>query len=189
MSVQTQIDRINAAKADILAALTEKGVDTSGAGLADIAALVAGIEAGGGGGNFATGTFTVTSDVNYRNITHDLGTIPNLFIVWSNDVTAGSSLYIITLASFVPDPTDTQKQAAVIKFYSSGSETVNVTTQYSSGISITGSASSSTDYAKTPYVANVNENECRVHGYYGSASSSQRKFKSGATYKWIVGKV
>lgn len=47
MSIQTQIDRINQAKADILTALTEKGVDTTGAGLADIAALVSAIESGG----------------------------------------------------------------------------------------------------------------------------------------------
>lgn len=46
MSIQSEINRINSAKADILAAIAEKGVDTSGAGLADIAALVAGIMTG-----------------------------------------------------------------------------------------------------------------------------------------------
>lgn len=48
MSIQTQIDRLNTAKSDIIAALNEKGVDASGAGLSDIAGLISAIEAGGG---------------------------------------------------------------------------------------------------------------------------------------------
>lgn len=72
MSIQSEINRISSAKADILAALTEKGVDTSGAGLTDIAGLIAGIEAGGGGGDdtyrIAKGTFTLTSGTTSYNL-------------------------------------------------------------------------------------------------------------------------
>lgn len=83
MSVQTQIDRINSAKADILAALTEKGVDTTGAGLADIAGLVAAIQAGGGDVQFHMQTWTPAEDVNMGNIEHGAGFAPDIALVLS----------------------------------------------------------------------------------------------------------
>lgn len=79
MSIQTQIDRINQAKADILTALAEKGVDTTGAGLSDIAGLVAAIEAGGVA--VKTGMLTMASDEINVTITHDLGEVPYFFAI------------------------------------------------------------------------------------------------------------
>ena len=57
-----EVSNANVNKTDILSALTEKGVDTTGAGLADIAALVAGIQAGGGDFWDVTGTYTPATD-------------------------------------------------------------------------------------------------------------------------------
>lgn len=65
-----------------LAALTEKGVDTAGAGLVDIAGLIAAIEAGGA--IFEVGSYTPTSDQTGALIYHSLGVRPNVLLCWMN---------------------------------------------------------------------------------------------------------
>lgn len=67
MSVQTQIDRISGAVSAALAALTEKGVTVpDGTKVDGLAALIAAIEAGGGGGgDFLYGTITPTETTRY----------------------------------------------------------------------------------------------------------------------------
>ena len=65
MSVQTQIDRISGAVQSALAALTEKGVTVpEGTKVDGLAALIAAIEAGGGG-DFLYGTITPTETTPY----------------------------------------------------------------------------------------------------------------------------
>lgn len=85
MSVQTQIDRISDAVSAAKAALTEKGVTVpDGTKVDGLAALIAAIEAGGGGGSaFATGTYTAVEKVQAASveITHGLGVIPKT-IMW-----------------------------------------------------------------------------------------------------------
>ena len=69
MSIQTDLTRIKNAKAAIKAAIEGKGVTVPDATLLDgMAALIEAIEAGGGGGSgtgsgYATGTYTVASDI------------------------------------------------------------------------------------------------------------------------------
>lgn len=61
MSLQTELDRIEGAKADIAAAIIEKGVTVPATTKLDgMAALISSIEAGSGGGElqYKTGTFT-----------------------------------------------------------------------------------------------------------------------------------
>ena len=68
MSIQTELTRITNAKAAIKTAIEGKGVTVPDATLLDgMAALIDGIEAGGGGSGtgsgYATGTYTVASDI------------------------------------------------------------------------------------------------------------------------------
>ena len=69
MSIQTELTRITNAKAAIKAAIEGKGVTVPDATLLDgMAALIESIEAGGGGGSgtgsgYATGTYTVASNI------------------------------------------------------------------------------------------------------------------------------
>ena len=68
MSIQTELTRITNAKAAIKAAIEGKGVTVPDATLLDgMASLIESIEAGGGGSGtgsgYATGTYTVASDI------------------------------------------------------------------------------------------------------------------------------
>lgn len=72
-----------------LAALAEKGVDTSGKGLADIAGLIASIEAGGGA-QVATGSVTFAEQIeiganSYVLFEHNAGFTPRIFLFYSSE--------------------------------------------------------------------------------------------------------
>lgn len=96
MSVQSEITRLQNAKAAIKVAIEGKGVTVPDGTLLDgMAALIDGIEAGGGGSgglpspftNITTGTFTLES-LSYANaytITHSLGKAPKLFAVYHDE--------------------------------------------------------------------------------------------------------
>lgn len=80
MSIQTELTRLTNAKAAIQTAIEGKGVTVpSGTLLDGMAALIEGIEAGGGA-KIATGSFTPAADCNYYEITHNLGEKPTLAI-------------------------------------------------------------------------------------------------------------
>ena len=83
MSIQTELTRITNAKAAIKTAVEGKGVTVPDGTLLDgMAALIESIEAGGGSGNFATGTFTTTDDIASNVvINHNLGVKPKFIIV------------------------------------------------------------------------------------------------------------
>lgn len=97
----------NTCKADILSALTAKGVDTTGAGLDDIAALMESIRAGGiEGKSFDTGTMVLSfrenvMDVNgFRfEIEHNLGRVPCLVFLFCLDSTSGNG-DIVAITAF-----------------------------------------------------------------------------------------
>ena len=92
MSVQSEITRLENAKAAIKAAIEGKGVTVPEATLLDgMAALIDSIEAGGG--NFAIGTFTTTDDITSDVvINHNLGVKPKFIIVLcTSSVTYSSS--------------------------------------------------------------------------------------------------
>ena len=67
----------------IAAAIREKGGTTDTLAFPDaMAAAIAAIEAGGGGGNFACGMFTpADTTVSQIEITHGLGAVPELFFI------------------------------------------------------------------------------------------------------------
>ena len=89
MSIQTELTRLTNAKAAIQTAIEGKGVTVpSGTLLNGMAALIDSIEAGGGSGNFATGTFTTTEDITSNVvINHNLGVKPKFIIILCTDKT------------------------------------------------------------------------------------------------------
>lgn len=96
MSIQSEINRIKTNVSNALAAIRGKGVTVpTGANSDSLATLINSISAGGGlpSGISAIkmGTHTVSSDEAYGtavNITHNLGVIPDLFIVYATSNTA-----------------------------------------------------------------------------------------------------
>ena len=92
MSIQTELTRLTNAKAAIQTAIEGKGVTVpSGTLLDGMAALIESIEAGGGSGNFATGTFTTTDDITSNVvINHNLGVKPKFIIILCTDDTTYS---------------------------------------------------------------------------------------------------
>ena len=85
MSVQTQIDRISGAVSAALTALSEKVVEVpAGTKVDGLAALIAAIEAGGGGsaGSITYGTHISASDGEEIVIEHGLGQIPKFIIMF-----------------------------------------------------------------------------------------------------------
>lgn len=95
MSVQAEIDRIKNAKTAISTAIASKGVTVPDATLLDgMAALIAAIESGGGGGKaWFISDITIAEDVNSGvglEITHNLGFIPAMIFV--QDVTTSNVL-------------------------------------------------------------------------------------------------
>ena len=93
MSVQTQIDRISRSVSAALAALTEKGVTVpDGTKVDGLAALIAAIEAGGGG-SIVAGTYTPASTQTSRvTVTHNLGKEPTgvLFAKYHSGINSGA---------------------------------------------------------------------------------------------------
>ena len=86
MSIQTELTRLQNAKAAIKAAIEGKGVTVPDGTLLDgMAALIESIQAGGGGEQslcYATGTFIPESNTKVVVITHNLGRIPSFIFVY-----------------------------------------------------------------------------------------------------------
>lgn len=108
MSIQTELTRITNAKAAIKAAIEGKGVTVPDGTLLDgMAALIDGIEAGGGNFDFSalngataavSGTFTPASDSSYLWVNADfsaVSTLPRLVIV--SPLTASNSSSALSL--------------------------------------------------------------------------------------------
>ena len=87
MSIQTELTRLTDAKAAIQTAIEGKGVTVpSGTLLDGMAALIESIEAGGGGVEVETGSFTLSSKFQIYgtdgySITHGLSGSPDLFVL------------------------------------------------------------------------------------------------------------
>lgn len=95
MSVQSEITRLQNAKAAIKTAIEGKGVTVPDGTLLDgMAALIESIEAGGGA-NFTAGTITVTSDTNDFILTHGLGEIPAFFAIGMASTVPANKTYIL----------------------------------------------------------------------------------------------
>lgn len=99
---------VDPAVADALAALVEKGVDTTGAGLAELAALIGGIETGGI--MVTTGSLTPASKISTKYVvSHGLGTQPQYFIMYGAENPADQSNWSLHYAVAI-ETTDICKQ-------------------------------------------------------------------------------
>lgn len=100
MRIQTDLTRIKNAKAAIKAAIDGKGVTVpDGTMLDGMAALIESIEAGGGSGNVASGTFTPADGESDVTVEHGLDVAPSTIVVvpmptGANDKTNPISFYI-----------------------------------------------------------------------------------------------
>jgi len=145
--------------ADALAALTEKGVDSTGKGLADLAALIAAIEAGA---KLTYGEITTAEDVEIPvktmmlPIEHGLGEKPNFAFIW------------------LPGLKPTKTWTYVAQFYSyhdSGRKCASIYKAGGASIYIDeGNAGWATD----------------TELFFYSLSTSTTYFRAGTTMKWIA---
>lgn len=101
MSVQTEITRIESAKTAIATAIEGKGVTVpEGTKLDGLAALVESIEAGGGGGNIATGTLVYANNTwGPTTISHNLGSVPEYMIMYKSPGESGASVSLLVAVS------------------------------------------------------------------------------------------
>lgn len=100
MSIQTELTRITNAKAAIAAAIAGKGVTVPDGTLLDgMAALIDGIQAGGGG-NIVAGSFTPTSNMTTFKVNHNFNTKDICFVVFMSDNKAYASRGVL-YSSFV----------------------------------------------------------------------------------------
>lgn len=165
MSIQTELTRITNAKAAIKTAIEGKGVTVpDGTMLDGMAALIEAIESGGG--RVARGTWVQASDGYHNTITHNLGKVPELAVIWEtngNSSATGQCLIGVTLTS--------------ISFYMQSTRTGNVGPYgryYSSNHGITGTAASSTSV-----FGNANTTTIR----FGNLNN---EIIAGSSYEYII---
>ena len=199
MSVQTEISRLESAKAAIKTAIEGKGVTVPDGTLLDgMAALIEAIEAGGGDADFSSlvdatacvsGTITPSSDTSHLYIDDDFSkvyTVPRLCILFSEDAprTAKMSLFVWINTSGNPkaDATDgfalTGHQYTSTNFWISASR-INGESNSHAHLNHSGNAS---------YYDNLNIIKSRIMVKLAEKkpSANQGNFSAGATYKYLV---
>lgn len=114
MSVQTEISRLESAKAAIKTAIEGKGVTVPEATMLDgMASLIESIEAGGGNLQSISGSYTPAELETKMTIEHNLGVIPKAILVWTG--VYGSST--VTLAVFIKKNLLSAISAGVFQFW------------------------------------------------------------------------
>ena len=183
MSVQTQIDRISGAVSAALTALAEKGVTVpAGTKVDGLAALIAAIEAGGGGSGggsggdsgvisaVATGTYTPASDISYgAEIEHGLGVTPN-FCIWmaENDFSDITGVSAVVVGAMVAKP----------MLYSASSGMTLHNQYFLRGYTSSGTANGTTSYKDDDFMTDT---------IVTILGNNTYKLKSGWTYRWVAG--
>ena len=176
MSIQTELTRLTAAKAAIQAAIEGKGVTVPDGTLLDgMAALIEGIEAGGGG-VFVTGEFTLNTVASGVLVKHNLGKIPNIvyyFALTAPTIAIQYEIQVTRIFAMCLNNTHYAYRASGgmnNKSVSFDSGTFDITKKNSHYSRAAGSANES-----TIYIGSSNPNS--AYGY----------FKPSITYKWGVG--
>jgi len=116
---------VDPAVTSALAAIAEKGVDTTGAGLADIATLVAAIEAGGGEGKTNKLLIRMNEEQRMNSTTpavfeHGLGSVPDFFILFDRGGASAANQFI---AAVYAKPSSSYYMSGVLT--SGSSSTIN----------------------------------------------------------------
>ena len=176
MSIQTELTRITNAKAAIKVAIEGKGVTVPDGTLLDgMAALIEGIEAGGGAG-FATGTLTFNESQGTNSnltVTHNLGFAPN-HILWFIIETEAKSSDIFYANNYPVSFEYISKEAYLVNSAGSSGTTNNLRYNIrTSGINldIIDSANSNEETIKLFF----------IHGYRFSSN-----IPASSTIRWIV---
>lgn len=177
MSIQTELTRIINAKAAIKTAIEGKGVTVPDATLLDgMAALIAGIEAGGGGAQFGdydivqTGTITPTSDISEYVL--DTG------ITIASKTQAENTLFLVFL-DYVYNDFSRATKTLLVGFGGRDNRIIpsfgfSPAAYFTSGYSIA--------YEKTVVVMPENYPSAIIT----IACGSTMKLRGGATYRWIM---
>lgn len=166
MSVQSEITRLQNAKAAIKTAIEGKGVTVPDGTLLDgMATLIESIEAGGGA-NVTAGTITVTSDTNDFILTHGLGEIPAFFA--------------IGMASTVP----ANKKYILIGGFGFGN--INVQCRISSTASSYSPSGRLDTYSIAPGGFKTSFNEATAQTIKLANQNGTMKLISGVTYYWVA---
>ena len=168
MSIQTQIDRLENAKAAIKTAIEGKGVTVPDGTLLDgMVSLIESIEDGGGGGNILHGEISVTTDQisfgleiekpnNYEN-----RTVPAFAVAWN------SSDFLSTES--------TQRTVKCLFLASDG---------------ISGFRRVSNNFSNLDLNNGSPNDVCQWYGiklwFYGSPNANYRAIRAGDIYKYIV---
>lgn len=168
MSIQTELTRITNAKAAIKTAIEGKGVTVPDGTLLDgMAALIESIEAGGGSGNFATGTFTTTDDITSNVvINHNLGVKPKFIIVLCTDPSTYSGKRVHWLAFYYIYQYDSEHYGH--KYQSPDSSIA----EYLSGmVNISGSANTGAWYRVNVDETTFTLKQAKISSTYGIGAS------------------
>lgn len=169
-------------KTAITTALTNKGVAVpDDMGINDIAALIEAIEAGGS--KFVSGSFTPNENVSKFTINHELGEIPNIYVVYTYDVD-GSQTKITNknLILICTDITDVDTYFGYVTRVAAEStyETTNKTSN--------GKTNITAFYANTNgvLISEADETKCMLTNATGS--TTQYYFYAGFEYKFLIGR-
>lgn len=174
----TAVVDFSATRAALAEAVTAKGVDTLPDSSFDTIANHIGLIEGGGGSlppgitKQASGSFTLDVDTNTPNhpITHNLGEIPKMFYIWTDDETSASAvdIYALINSCFQLLTHDAQAGASVAGIISTY---YRVTTGKTNMTNRQPTSAQLSSYA-TETTFNVNNNSV--------------KYRAGNTYKWIA---
>lgn len=178
MSIQTDLTRLQSAKAAIKAAIEGKGVTVPDATMLDgMAPLIESIQAGGGGKvSFANGTVTFESDTTfdgmypYNNIkiTHDSGFFPIAFYMYRG---SSSSTYPFRFLSMILNVTNVNNSPETVGFYFTLEKYKTSTSQSVSKISSSG------------YNLNTYWTDTFIRPFYPNADI---KIQAGVAVNWFI---
>lgn len=177
MSIQTEITRLESAKAAIKTAIEGKGVTVPDGTLLDgMASLIESIQAGGGGGAVvAYGKITPASDTTTITIEHNIGAVPDFFAIWGDDSYTTENYNILLL--------DYRKQPV-----SNGARlNVMIKSKDSSSFRF-GDAENANSYSgSTPPFVHTKQNTVLTTTSIGKGmNNAPTYFRSGVAFKWIA---
>ena len=184
MSVQSEITRLENAKAAIKAAIEGKGVTVPEATLLDgMASLIESIEAGGGNAKFVSGSFTPESDYTTAQVEHGLGEIPNVYAVFTYDIDGTQNVLTNKIIILIcTDVTDYNTYIGISA--RCGKESTRVTFSGSNnGQSLVTAAYTNVNGR---FISEANESKCKFSISFGTSTNSY--FHSGFTYKYLIGR-
>ena len=183
MSVQSELTRLETAKAAIKAAIEGKGVTVPDTTLLDgMAALIESIEAGGGA--MYTGSITPSETREaYLGVNHNLGVIPNFaaMYVLDDDASVTDHAYLRVKAAFCTDVNDKSTICGAGVYRKSGGTSYVMTSYNADSYAFT-----STGWGQGTLVYNATENIINFTEYVGSTTIY---LQAGTTYHILVAKL